>query len=197
MRWLVKTVVVCLATASPGIALADDYPLVGLYSIIPDGPYAEIARENRCLTAFVSQEKNGDYTWYVADVDRLLADGTLQYQILETGRCDYNATDRVEFCEPERSAMGSEKNWSLHRKGDADDMEIVTSWQGKGASDWEMGTPSHMVRCPFQREQVKALISNNWTTLTKDLVGRIIWNDPAWTNKDFARAIRDAQGKSL
>jgi len=197
VRGSVAGVAVCFAVAWQGLALADDYPLVGLYSVIPDGPYAEVARENRCLTTFVSQEKNGNYTWYIADVERLLADRTLEYQVLETGRCDYSASDRVEFCVPLHSKMGSEKNWTLHRKGNVEDMEVVTSWDGKGASDWEKGTSSHMVRCPFQLGQMKALTSKKWTRLTKDVVGNIIWSDPAWMDEEFARLIRNGQGKSL
>jgi len=197
MRWSAASVAASIAVSLSGAALADDYPLVGLYSIIPDGPHAKVARENRCLTTFISQEKNGNYIWYIADVERLLADGTLEYRVLETGRCDYSARDRVEFCLPLHSKMGSEKNWSLHRKGDIEDMELVTSWDGKAASDWEKGSVSHQVRCPFQLEQMKALTSKKWTTLTKDVVGNIIWSDPAWTNEDFARLIRNGQGRSL
>ena len=85
-------------------ALAEDYPLKGLYGVMLNGPNIWQNRQDACLASFYTQSKTGVYVLYHVDKNRLLERNELSYLISETGQCSWDGNKRIETCQASYAA---------------------------------------------------------------------------------------------
>lgn len=175
MRRLALVAAVLALPSAP--ALAGSYPFTGQFTAAGEAAGPDRLDPQRCALNFFTQNADGTFTAYLADLPHFHKSGEARYLVYQRGTCAYDQRARIETCsmafDTDAESVGSiyenvleDIGQDFVRATGFDEIEQADDYVKTG--DKGDGYANSYVRCHFDAAQLKAAVTDRESDIDLD-----------------------------